>query len=530
MATIYGTTSSDTKNGTSDQDTIYGWAKGGDANSPSGNDTLKGLAGDDKLFGGTGKDSLKGVAGNDTLDGGLGTDTLNGGTGNDTYIIDGTPSETYDADLIINDEITEPANSGTDTVVLTIQGFAGSYINYYSLENNLENLTLKGQEYDYGIIIQGNAKDNVIFGGDLINEYDPGLKSSEPYLYGLQGGGGNDKLYGEAGDDGLAGDSGNDTLIGGDSYDELYGGVGFDSLIGGTDDDSLDGGAGTDTLIGGTGNDIYFIDSAIDTITEYFNQGSDGVVSALNYILGENSNLENLELDDSAESGTGNSLDNKIYGNSNNNYLYGAQGNDLLDDFNSIVDDTSYLYEIYGELDLFEPSNDYFDGGAGNDTLEAGEGNDSLYGRNGNDKLNGEGGNDAVYGGDGNDNLNGFYGADTLAGGLGLDTFYFEEPSQEIDTIKDFVVAEDTIEVSDSYYDYGFGGGLTPGATITDDQFVIGSAVADASDRFIYNQKTGALFFDADGTGATEQVQFAQLSTGLDMTNADIFVEDAFSF
>lgn len=69
----------------------------------------------------------------------------------------------------------------------------------------------------------------------------------------------------------------------------------------------------------------------------------------------------------------------------------------------------------------------------------------------------------------------------------------------------------------------GFGG-LTENAAITAAQFRIGSAAADASDRFIYNKNTGALFFDSDGTGADTQVQFGQLSTNLAMTNNDIFV------
>ncbi len=54
--------------------------------------------------------------------------------------------------------------------------------------------------------------------------------------------------------------------------------------------------------------------------------------------------------------------------------------------------------------------------------------------------------------------------------------------------------------------------------------FTIGSAATDDSDRFIYNQTTGGLFFDADGIGVASQMQFAQLSSGLAMTNLDIFV------
>ena len=84
MADIYGTTGSDTKNGTEGNDIIYGWARGGNANSLSGNDTLNGNAGDDILNGGTGNDSLLGSAGNDSLIGNSGNDVLNGGSRNDT--------------------------------------------------------------------------------------------------------------------------------------------------------------------------------------------------------------------------------------------------------------------------------------------------------------------------------------------------------------------------------------------------------------------------------------------------------------
>jgi len=55
-------------------------------------------------------------------------------------------------------------------------------------------------------------------------------------------------------------------------------------------------------------------------------------------------------------------------------------------------------------------------------------------------------------------------------------------------------------------------------------QFTTGSAAADASDRIIYNSLTGGLFYDADGTGAGAQVQFATVSTGLAMTNSEFVV------
>jgi Ca2+-binding RTX toxin-like protein len=86
MAVIYGTTSSDIKNGTEGNDTIYGWASGRNASSPSGNDTLNGNAGNDKLYGGTGNDTVFGNSGNDILQGSAGDDFLASTEGNDTLI------------------------------------------------------------------------------------------------------------------------------------------------------------------------------------------------------------------------------------------------------------------------------------------------------------------------------------------------------------------------------------------------------------------------------------------------------------
>ena len=71
----------------------------------------------------------------------------------------------------------------------------------------------------------------------------------------MQGGNGDDTLFGENGNDKLYGDGGDDTLVGGAGEDELYGSLGNDLLIGGDGNDILFGGRGDDVLIGGSGND-----------------------------------------------------------------------------------------------------------------------------------------------------------------------------------------------------------------------------------------------------------------------------------
>jgi Ca2+-binding RTX toxin-like protein len=150
-------------------------------------------------------------------------------------------------------------------------------------------------------------------------------------------------------------------------------------------------------------------------------------------------------------------------------------------------------------------------GNAANNFLRGKVGNDILIGGAGNDTLVGNYNNDTLFGGTGND---------LLKGGKGADIFVFASPSEGMDTIADFNVAEDTIHV----YSDSFGSDLVTGAVITTQQFWLGASAADTSDRFIYNQSTGGLFFDVDGKGGAAQIQVAQLSTGLAMTNNDLFV------
>jgi Ca2+-binding RTX toxin-like protein len=141
-----------------------------------------------------------------------------------------------------------------------------------------------------------------------------------------------------------------------------------------------------------------------------------------------------------------------------------------------------------------------------------------------NDTLKGKAGNDTLIGDVGNDTLVGGGGSDVLTGGIGADKFYFHGKSRAVDRITDFSVVDDTIGIATRSGSMFANAGLTVGAAITADQFRIGASAGDAGDRFIYNSTTGGLFFDKDGIGGTAQVQFATLSTGLAMTNADIVV------
>lgn len=207
---------------------------------------------------------------------------------------------------------------------------------------------------------------------------------------------------------------------------------------------------------------------------------------------------------------------------------------------------------IYGADDkdsLFGDSGtDFISGGAGKDLIDGGTGNDLLDGdgeialivsdssspvtlpggsdvidgNEGNDTLLGGGNNDILSGGKGNDILQGGAGKNTLIGSEGKDIFILDNPiKNRINIITDFVVKTDKIVVSAA----NFGGGLTPDKVINVNQFTIGSSAQDVSDRFIYNNKTGSLFFDVDGNDESKQIMIANLSTNLNLTNNDIFVD-----
>jgi Ca2+-binding RTX toxin-like protein len=258
----------------------------------------------------------------------------------------------------------------------------------------------------------------------------------------------------------------------------LGGGIGNDSLIGGTGNDSLNGGAGNDSLNGGAG---------IDTVVQKTNA---------------NLTLTNTSL-------TGNGTDSLL--RIEKAELTGGIGKNIIDASAFTLGSVT----LNGGL-----GSDTLRGGTGNDIMQGEVGSDVLAGGDGNDQLSGGSGYDTLTGGTGNDILVGGDGNDTLTGGTGGDRFTFTAANQGIDRIMDFSVVNDTIAVSAT----GFAGALVANAAITAAQFVIGANATSTSQRFIYNNTTGGLFFDVDGTGVTAKTQIATFSTGLAMTNNDIFV------
>jgi Ca2+-binding RTX toxin-like protein len=153
-----------------------------------------------------------------------------------------------------------------------------------------------------------------------------------------------------------------------------------------------------------------------------------------------------------------------------------------------------------------------FDAGAGNDSVTGGAGNDTLIGGAGNDTLLGGAGDDMLYGGT---------GLNVLTGGLGKDHFVFTEAliSSNITRITDFRSGTDKLVLDEAIFSR-----FTAGTGINSTNLVKGGNGAkalDSDDYLIFNTTTGALFYDADGSGGDNMVQFATLTGVRNLSETD---------
>ncbi len=280
----------------------------------------------------------------------------------------------------------------------------------------------------------------------------------------VRGLGGDDTIKGKAGNDKLFGDAGNDTLNGGTGNDKLDGGAGTDlasyadasgavqvylkygksfgadgkdslsnieNLTGSKFADRLIGDAGTNRLWGGDGNDVIKTKGGNDLV--WGDAGNDRIIGYTG-----NETLRGGSGDDTI---IGNAGSDRLFGGDGLDRLYGGKDNDQLSGG--------------GGNDILRGNrgNDNLNGGAGVDRLYGGGGNDRLKGGAGKDYLLGGNGNDQLDGGAGNDVLRGNRGTDTMTGGAGQDTFRFKR-GDGVDTITDFVAADDTIRITVSGLGY----------------------------------------------------------------------------
>lgn len=192
-------------------------------------------------------------------------------------------------------------------------------------------------------------------------------------------------------------------LDGGTGNDLIFGGLMADAMFGGPGDDKLDGRTGADYFNGGAGTDT----------ADYSERHAPLIISLGSAALKNDGAFgeEGDDIDISVENVLGGHGDDVIYGSSVANNIVGGEGVD----------------KIYGY-----GGNDTLAGGDGNDSLYGGADADNLKGDAGNDKLFGEAGNDLLYGGIENDFLSGAGGDDTLFGEHGVDTLYGDDGNDSL--------------------------------------------------------------------------------------------------
>ncbi len=324
----------------------------------------------------------------------------------------------------------------------------------------------------------------------------------------------------------LRGSNGNDEITGDGEDNRLEGRNGDDTLNGFFGDDTVDGGAGADLLIGGPGSDRIIVDDAGDRVAESRKwDGHDTVESSVDFRMGRK-HIEDLELTGDARLGAGNGLTNRITGNDADNVLDGGKNNDTL--IGGLGDDR-YLIRAPGDTAV-----EKFDEGVDEvlafrsyaleahieklfmQTVFTKDGDPAIFNAIGNGVDN------TIVGTPFANFIIGREGRDTLKGQAGADTFVFDRAigPDNVDRIIDFNVNEaaegDILFMKGSVF-----GGMAAGA-LDAGQFVAGTAAQDANDRFLFDQGSGRLWFDADGAGAGDQVLIATFEQNAIVTAGDI--------
>lgn len=455
-----------------------------------GNDTITGDVADDYLLGGSGLDELTGFDGNDNLDGGDGADKISGGKGQDTLVGGGG------ADTLDGGQGRNLLDGGDGLDFVKYEGFRHSRT--LTVDGGGWGIRLAGPFPDMDedrliavewlTFLDGNFSVAAMTGALTASNDRYSAGSTHDTIDGLQGndvlrsGAGFDLVFGAEGADNLLGEAGSDTLGGGASNDTLQGGAGDDYLL---------GGLGGDRLLGGDGADVLY----------------------------DNARLWAYAGDrDTVDGGTG---DDVIVHGGGADSILGGDGSDTLLVLRDMPASTvlranlqsGRIADGHGDVDSINGI-EHIASGAQNDTLIGDVNANRLSSSHGADSLRGEAGNDTLIGG---------AGADTLLGGVGRDHFRFASPTDSGDTIRDYRVVDDAIEIS------GYGFNLEIGIDLNaSGRFSINStglAAATFISQFIYEIDDRILWWDADGVGSaqpTAVARFASAVTGF--TGSELIV------
>ncbi len=425
----------------------------------AGNDTLTGGSGGDQLFGQSGNDTLLGKGGFDFLFGGADNDTLTGGDGDDQVF-----GESGNDRMIWNpgdDTDLNEGGAGTDTT--EVNGGNGAEV-FTATANGARVRFDRLNPAPFSIDI--GTTENLVLnanGGDDTFSATGNLAALIQIT--VDGGTGNDTIFGS---------NGIDLLLGGDGNDFVDGQQGNDVALLGAGDDTFqwDPGDGSDTVEGQDDTDtMLFNGSGIGEIFEasangqrvLFTRNVGNIVMDLNdveridlNVLGgpDQTTVNNLSGTDVVEvnvdlagvlgGGAGDAQADTVIVN-------GTNGGDTIQ-----ILGAGTSYTVVGLPALVAVSNSEptdalvvnalgghdtvsaatlptgvvqltMDGGGGRDTLLGGAGNDMLLGGAGKDFVDGNQGNDVAFLGAGNDTFqwDPGDGSDTVEGQDGTDTLLF---------------------------------------------------------------------------------------------------------
>jgi len=485
-------------------------------------DTIRGDNERNVLYGGFGNDVLEGRGGADTIDGAFGFDTA-------SY------ESSFDAVSVrLGDPVTGAGGSASGghaagDVLISIENLTGSIRNDVLTGNSAANRLngLDGVDELHGGAgddwISGGFAGDLIDGGSGADTADYGFATQGVFVQlGMNGAEGRanadqSSLFGSMFEDILQsienvdGSSFDDTIYGNEQANELFGMGGNDYIVGGLGGDFIDGDTGQDA--------VDYAGSPVGITIALDGSAGTGGFAAGDRLFG----IEIIEATNLVDVLTGNAQDNILEGRGGNDTLNGGAGADTLV---GGLDSDTYIVDNTGDR-ITE------NGGQGTDTvltsvsyvLTAGADVELLATTNdlGTAAINltGNANGNIVVGNNGNNIITGGDGRDELTGRGGPDHFVFNtapNAASNIDEITDFNVVDDTIHLENQVFTALANGPLA--AT----QFVIGTVAQDASDRIIYNSATGALLYDADGAGGVAAIQFAQLGSGLALTNQDFLV------
>ncbi|GIT93323.1 hypothetical protein JANAI62_37700 [Jannaschia pagri] len=274
---IQGTSADDMIHGAGGNDHLHGDAGDDQINGGEGNDALHGEDGNDTIAGGSGNDRLVGAAGDDWISAGAGNDRLEGGHGNDwllgedgndiifsgpgiDFLSGGSGDDTFIIDARVKAEIGWVAyNIGSSSQIGT-----GQYLpldSYRIYEGVIDG----GLGYD--VLRLGNNS-SALFLDNTLSAVPGGVSANSVRLTDIE------EINGEGGDDIIDLTSaqfgpigGTLKIDGGEGNDVIWGTHGDEYILGGAGDDQIFSGSGNDTVSGGRGADTFEFTASSRAVT-----------------------------------------------------------------------------------------------------------------------------------------------------------------------------------------------------------------------------------------------------------------------